>query len=48
MTFPWEAIEEQQHNLQAWQARKQASRERIVNNFLIKKMINSHHQVWFN
>lgn len=43
-----EAMEEQQDNPQAWQARKKACRERIVNNFSIKKMVESYHQVWFN
>ncbi|RBM75760.1 MULTISPECIES: glycosyltransferase family 4 protein [Vibrio] len=42
------AMEEQQDNLQAWQARKKACRERIVNNFSIKKMVEGYHQVWFN
>lgn len=42
------AMEEQQDNPQAWQARKQACRERIVNNFSIKKMVEGYHQVWFN
>ncbi len=43
-----EAMEEQQNNPQAWQARKQACRERIVDNFSIKKMVEAYHQVWFN
>jgi Glycosyltransferase len=43
-----EAMEEKQNNPQAWKARKQACRERIVNNFSIEKMVDSYHQVWFN
>ncbi|EKO3578430.1 glycosyltransferase [Vibrio metschnikovii] len=43
-----EAMEEKQNNPQAWQARKQACRERIVNNFSIEKMVEGYHQVWFN
>ncbi|EKO3726007.1 glycosyltransferase [Vibrio metschnikovii] len=43
-----EAIDEKQNNPQAWQARKQACRERIVNNFSIEKMVESYHQVWFD
>ncbi|WP_240474058.1 glycosyltransferase [Salinivibrio socompensis] len=43
-----EAMEEKQNNPQAWQARKQACRERIINNFSIEKMVSSYHQVWFN
>lgn len=41
-----EAIDEKQNNPQAWQARKQACREQIVNNFSIEKMVESYHQVW--
>lgn len=44
----FEAIEEKQDNPQAWQARKKACRERIVDNFSIKKMVEAYHQVWFN
>lgn len=43
-----EAMKEQQNNPQAWQARKQACRERIVNNFSIEKMVEGYHQVWFD
>ncbi|NUY57660.1 glycosyltransferase [Salinivibrio sp. EAGSL] len=43
-----EAMEEKQNNPQAWQARKQACRERIVNNFSIEKMVEGYHQVWFD
>ncbi|EKO3566828.1 glycosyltransferase family 4 protein [Vibrio metschnikovii] len=43
-----EAMEEKQSNPQAWQTRKQACRERIVNNFSINKMVEGYHQVWFN
>lgn len=42
------AIEEKQNNPQAWQARKQACRERIVSNFSIEKMVEGYHQVWFH
>lgn len=42
-----EAMEEKQSNPQAWQARKRACRERIVNNFSIEKMVDSYHQVWW-
>lgn len=34
--------------VQTRQARKRACRERIVNNFSIKKMVEGYHQVWFN
>lgn len=43
-----EAMEEKQNNPQAWQARKQACRERIVNNFSIEKMVEGYHQAWFD
>ncbi|EOZ5531037.1 glycosyltransferase family 4 protein [Vibrio metschnikovii] len=43
-----EAMEEKQNNPQAWQARKQACRDRIVNNFSIEKMVAGYHQVWLN
>lgn len=43
-----ETMEEKQNNPQAWQARKQACRERIVNNFSIEKMVEGYHRVWFN
>lgn len=43
-----DAMEEQQNNPQAWQARKQACRERIVNNFSINKMVAGYQRVWFN
>lgn len=43
-----EAIEEKQNNSQAWQARKQACRERIVTNFSIEKMVAGYQRVWFN
>ncbi|HAS6416304.1 glycosyltransferase family 4 protein [Vibrio vulnificus] len=42
------AMEEQQNNPQAWQDRKKACRERIVNNFSIEKMVEGYHKVWFN
>lgn len=40
-------LEEQQSNPQAWQARKRACRERIVNKFSIDNMVESYHQVWW-
>lgn len=43
-----DAMEEQKNNPQAWQARKQASRERIVNNFSIEKMVSEYSRVWFS
>lgn len=43
-----DAMDEKQHNPQVWQARKQACRERIVDNFSIEKMVAGYHQVWFN
>ncbi|MFG7351470.1 glycosyltransferase family 4 protein [Shewanella oncorhynchi] len=44
----FEAMDEKQHNPQVWQARKQACRKRIVDNFSIEKMVAGYHQVWFN
>jgi glycosyltransferase involved in cell wall biosynthesis len=41
-----QAIEEKQANHQAWLNRKQACRERIVENFGIDTMIKNYHQVW--
>lgn len=43
-----EAMDEKQHNTQAWQVRKKACRERIVDNFSIENMVAGYHQVWFN
>jgi glycosyltransferase involved in cell wall biosynthesis len=43
-----DAVNEEQNNPQAWQARRQACRERIVNNFSIEKMVAEYHQVWGN
>jgi len=43
-----EAINEVKNNPQAWKIRKQASRDRIVNNFSVEKMISRYHQVWDN
>lgn len=41
-----DAMNEEQNNPQAWKMRKQASRDRIVNNFSIEKMVAEYHQVW--
>lgn len=43
-----EAMEEQQNNPQAWQARKQACRQRIVDDFSIEKMLTRYYQAWFD
>lgn len=43
-----DAMNEEQNNPKAWQIRKQASRERIVSNFGIDKMVARYHQVWGN
>ncbi|WBA17144.1 glycosyltransferase family 4 protein [Salinivibrio kushneri] len=43
-----EAIDEKQNSPQAWQARKKACRQRIVENFSIDKMVENYHQVWFS
>ena len=40
------AIEEKENRPQVWQARKQACRRRIVENFSIEKMIENYHHVW--
>jgi len=40
------AIEERQKNPEVWRMRKQAARNRIVENFSIEKMIASYHDVW--
>lgn len=43
-----EAVEEKISTPQAWQERKQACRQRIVENFSIEKMVSGYHNVWFN
>jgi len=43
-----QAIEEKQTNHQAWLNRKQACRERIVENFSIETMIDGYQRVWFS
>lgn len=43
-----EAINEEKNNPQAWKLREHASRDRIVNNFGIERMISRYHQVWGN
>ncbi len=40
------AIEEKETAPQAWKARKQACRRRIVENFSIEKMIENYHRAW--
>jgi glycosyltransferase involved in cell wall biosynthesis len=42
-----DAIQEKTHNHQAWIKRKQACRNRIVENFGIERMVANYHQVWF-
>jgi glycosyltransferase involved in cell wall biosynthesis len=42
-----QAIQEKTHNHQAWIKRKQACRNRIVENFGIERMVANYHQVWF-
>ncbi|BBR38832.1 glycosyl transferase [Aeromonas veronii] len=42
------AMEEKKNSPQAWQARKQACRQRIVDNFSIEKMVSGYHNVWFD
>jgi glycosyltransferase involved in cell wall biosynthesis len=41
-----QAIEEKETNHQAWLLRKQACRERIIDNFSIEKMVDCYHRVW--
>lgn len=41
-----QAFEEKKTNSPDWLSRKEASRERIVENFSIEKMLESYHQVW--
>jgi glycosyltransferase involved in cell wall biosynthesis len=40
------ALDEKNNNPQAWFARKQDCRNRIVENFSIDKMVNGYHQAW--
>lgn len=42
-----QAMQEKLENHQAWLNRRQACRERIVENFSIEKMIDGYHRVWF-
>lgn len=44
----FEAIEEKRNNPIAWEERRLACRNRIVNNFSIEKMVTSYHRIWFN
>lgn len=41
-----QAIDEKRKNHSAWLQRKEACRNRIVENFSIEKMVRSYHQVW--
>lgn len=43
-----EAIEEKHNNPIAWEERKIACRNRIVNHFSIEKMVIGYHHIWFN
>ena len=40
------AIQEKEQNPAAWKARKQAARQRIMDNFSIERMISAYNQVW--
>lgn len=40
------AIEEIHTNIDAWQARKQAARQRIIDNFDIDRMVAAYNEVW--
>ena len=42
------AIEEKHNNPIAWDERRLACRNRIVNNFSIEKMVTGYHRIWFN
>lgn len=41
------AISEWKNNPQAWHKRKQACRQRIVENFSVEKMVSKYNEVWF-
>jgi glycosyltransferase involved in cell wall biosynthesis len=43
-----QAYAEKTNNNQAWLLRKQACRNRIVENFSIEKMVEGYHRVWFS
>ena len=43
-----QALQEKQINQQAWLLRKEACRNRIVDNFSMEKMIEGYRRVWFN
>lgn len=43
----YEAIDEKNNNALEWKMRKQACRQRIVDNFNIDKMVFSYHKIWF-
>lgn len=43
-----EAMDEKQHNPQAWQARKQACRKRIIDHYAIDRMLTDYRQIWFD
>ena len=40
------ALKEKEENPSAWQARKQAARQRIIDNFSIERMVAAYNQVW--
>lgn len=40
------ALKEKEENPSAWQARKQAARQHIVDNFSIERMVAAYNQVW--
>ena len=40
------AVNEKTSNKKSWTNRKQACRDRIVENFSIEKMIEKYHQIW--
>lgn len=42
------AMEEKENSPEAWQVRKQACRQRIVDNFSIEKMVSGYQKVWFD
>lgn len=40
------ALNEKQTNADAWNARQQAARQRIEDNFSIETMVGKYHRVW--
>jgi glycosyltransferase involved in cell wall biosynthesis len=43
-----EAMDEKQNDPQAWQARKQACRKRIVDHYAIDRMLTDYRRIWFD